>query len=138
MNTTRDVRLILEGKVKDSINLANPSDPQTSTLLAYRPQYGDYHDSGLAALFVKIQEVFPCTQTITNYEPVCSTFTREEDGFRQGKAFIQAGDIGNNMPVFGGSVYALAVQDCPEMGYSCLPDFLQVEIVCMLPRCECP
>ena len=76
VNTTRDVRLILEGKVKDSINLANPSDPQTSTLLAYRPQYGDYHDSGLAALFVKIQEVFPCTQTITNYEPVCSTFTR--------------------------------------------------------------
>lgn len=51
------------------------------------------------------------------YEPVCSTFSQEEDGFRKGKAFIQAGDVGNNMQVFDEeSVYALAVQDCPEIG----------------------
>ena len=138
VDSSRGVRLVMEGEVKDSISLANPSDPQTSTLLAYRPQYSDLHDSDLGALFVKIQDVFPCTRNITNYEPVCSTFSREEDGFRKGKAFVQAGDIGNNIPVFGGSVYALAVQDCPELNTSCLPNYLQVEIVCMLPRCECP
>jgi hypothetical protein len=130
---------MMDGEVKDTISLSDPSSDQTSTLLAYRPQYGDLHSSGLAGLFVNIQQVFPCTQTIDNYEPVCNTFSREEDGFRKGKAFIQAGDIGNNIKVFDeNSVYALAVQDCPEMNANCLPNYLQVEIVCMLPRCECP
>ena len=91
----------MEGKVKDTISLTNPADPQDSTLLAYRPKYSDLHNSDLAALFIKIQEVFPCTQKITKYEPVCSTFSREEDGFRKGKAFIQAGDIGNKKSSMG-------------------------------------
>ena len=51
VDSSRGVRFALEGQVKDSISLANPADPQTSTLLAYRPQYGDLHGSDLGALF---------------------------------------------------------------------------------------
>ena len=138
VDKSRNVKLIVEGEEQDSISLGDPSIGQTSTLLAYRPKYPDYHSSGLAGLFVNIKEVFPCTQKIDQYEPVCSTFSREEDGFRKGKAFIEAGDIGNNLKVFDDSVYALAVQDCPVLDGSCLPAYLQVEVVCLLPRCECP
>ena len=105
----------------------------------YEPNYQDYHSSGLAGLFINIKQVFPCTEKIDNCEPVCKTFSREEYGFRGGKAFIEAGDIGNNMKVFSGSsVYALAVQDCWELDGSCFPNYLQVEVVCMLPRYQCP
>ena len=128
----------MDGEEKDSISLSDPSTDQTSTILAYRPEYADYHSSGLAGLFVNIKEVFPCLQKIDKYEPVCNIFSREEDGFRKGRAFIEAGDIGNNLKVFDDSVYALAVQDCPVMGPNCLPNYLQTEVVCLLPRCECP
>ena len=130
----REVKLIKEGLTKDKININDPSAPQTSTLLAYRPQYDDFHDSGLAGLFVKIQDVFPCTQSVSNYEPVCSIFTSDDDGFRRGKRYVQAADVGNNMPVFGGDpVYALAVEGCPEMNTACLRTHVQIEIVCLLP-----
>ena len=139
VDKSRNVRLFVEGEQKDSISLSDPSVSQTSTLLAYRPKYHDLHDSNLAGLFVKIQEVFTCTSTITDYEPVCDIFTREEDGFRKGNAFIQAADNGNNIGVFGGaSVWGVAVQNCPEFTNNCFPNYLQFEVVCMLPRCECP
>ena len=129
----REVKLYKEGIHQDKINLKDPSAPQTSTLLAYRPQYDDFHDSGLAGLFVNIQDVYPCTQSIPNYEPVCTTFTRDEDGFRNAKRFIQAADTGNNMAVFGGdSVFALAVEGCPEMNEDCLHSWAQIDIACML------
>ena len=126
----------MEGETKDKLTIPinGPSAPQTSTLLAYRPQFEDYHESGLAGRFVKIQDVFPCTQDIANYEPVCSVFTQDEDGFRRGKRLIQAADIGNNIQVVGGdSVFALAVEGCPEMNADCLHTNVQIEIVCMLP-----
>ena len=140
-NGQRSVRLYKGNYVEqDSISLDDPSAPQTSTLLAYRPQYEDFHDSGLAGLFVKIEDVFPCTQTYFDYEPVCSVFTREEDGFRKGKRIIKAADIGNNINVFSNgasfgneAVFALAVEDCPEMNEDCLHSWAQFEIVCMLP-----
>ena len=134
-NGARSVKLYKEYYVEqDSISLEDPSAPQTSTLLAYRPRYDDFHDSGLAGLFVKIQDVFPCTQTFFDYEPVCSIFTREEDGFRKGKRLIKAADIGNNMHVFGDdSSFAIAVEGCPEMNEDCLHSWAQFEIVCMLP-----
>ena len=134
-NGRRSVVLYKEYVEQDSISLDNPSDPQTSTLLAYRPQYEDFHRSGLAGLFVKIQDVYPCTESIFDYEPVCSVFTREEDGFRKGKRIIKAADIGNNINVFGWdrSTFALAVEGCPEMNADCLHSWAQFEIVCMLP-----
>ena len=139
MGASRNVRLLVEGKQKDSISLSNPSKSQTSSLLAYRPKYNDFHKSGLAGLFVNVQEVFTCTAGIKDWEPVCDIFTREEDGFRKGNAFIQAADMGNNILVFGGkSVWGVAVQNCPELNNGCFPNYLHFEVVCMLPRCQCP
>ena len=45
-----------------TLNNFNPLTASTSTnnLLAYRPNYQDSHTSGLAALFVNIEGVFPC------------------------------------------------------------------------------
>ena len=139
VDPSRNVRLLIEGEIKDSISISDPSASQTSTLLAYRPNFNDVHNSGLAGLFVNIQEVFTCTSVITEYEPVCDIFTREEDGFRKGNAFIQAADNGNNINVFSGkSVWGVAVQNCPEFTTACFANYLQIEVVCMLPRCQCP
>ena len=139
MDSSRNLRLFVEGEKKDSISLSDPSAAKTSTLLAYRPKFNDLQNSGLAGLFVNIQEVFPCTNTIAEYEPVCSIFTREEDGFRKGNAWIEAADIGNNINVFSGkSVWGVAVQNCPEFTTACFANYMQIEVVCMLPRCECP
>ena len=134
-NGRRSVKLYKEYyDEQDSISINDPSAPQTSKLLAYRPQYDDFHKSGLAGLFVKIQGLYPCTQSIPNYEPVCTTFTRDEDGFRNAKRFIQAADTGGNINVFGGdSVFALAVEGCPEMNEDCLHSWAQFDVVCMLP-----
>ena len=137
---SRNVRLFLEGEQKDSISLSDPAASKTSTLLAYRPNYADYHSSGLAGLFVNIKSVLTCTSSITSYEPICQIFSREEDGFRKGKAFIVAADIGNNIQVFGNgvSVFGVAVQGCPQLTNECFSNYLQFEVVCMLPRCQCP
>jgi hypothetical protein len=138
MDGSRNLRIYVDGVQRDSISLSDPSASQTSSLLAYRPNYDDYHDSGLAGLFVNIQEVFPCTAAINEYEPICTDFTREEDGFRKGNAWIDVGDIGNNINVFGGkSVWGVAVQTCPEFTPDCFPSYLQTEVVCMLPRSIC-
>ena len=108
----------MEGEKKDSISISDPSVSQTSTLLAYRPRYNDMHDSNLAGLFVNIQQVFTCTSTIPDYVPVCDIFTREEDGFRKGNAFIQAADNGNSVGVFGrASVWGVAVQNLPILAF---------------------
>ena len=86
-----------------------------------------------------IQQVFTCTSTITDYKPVCDIFTREEDGFRKGNAFIQAADNGNSVGVFSrASAWGVTGQNCPEFTNTCFPNWLAFEVVCMLPRCECP
>jgi hypothetical protein len=138
MDKFRNLNIIVEGTKKDSISLSNPSSSQTSTLIAYRPNYNDYHNSGLGAVFFNIQKIFTCTSGIRDYEPVCSVFTREEEGFRKGNAFIAAADIGNNMDIFGGnSVVAVAIQNCSEFTTDCFSSYLQSEVVCMLPRDSC-
>ena len=140
VDSSRYLRLRLEGKTVDGITLSDPSKSQTSDVLAYRPNYEDLHDSGLAGIFVNIKKVFTCTEEIDEYAPICSTFTKEEDGFRKGKSYVELGDIGNNVKVFGNgvSVYALAVQGCKELTADCLQIYQQSEVVCLLPREQCP
>ena len=139
MDDARNIRINVEGDQLDSISLSDPSVSQTSTILAYRPEYQDYHGSNLGVLFVNIKEVFSCLNSLTYYEPVCSIFTREEDGFRKGRAFIEAADSGNDFDIFSGKpVWAVAVQDCPQFTNACFSNWMQFEVVCMLPRCECP
>ena len=102
------------------VSLSNPSQAVTSSnnLLAYRPRFADTHTSNLAGIFINMEGVFPCLQSLSNYNPICQVFTGEEDGFRGGRALIDAGDISNNLRVFSStsqiSTYGFAIQECPE------------------------
>ena len=125
------------------ITISNSSQAQTSpnNLLAYRPSYNDYHNTNLAGVFINLEGVFPCLVPLTTYNPICRVFTEEEDGFRNGRALIDAGDIGNNLRIFSSSrsilTYGIAIQECPEFDTTCFPQYLSFTVVCYLPRSAC-
>ena len=128
----------LDGTLIDSISLSDPAIDVSSTYLAYRPNYNDFHSSGLAGMFINMAAIYPC---ITNGAPVCRMFTLEEDGFNDGRAFIEAGEIGNNFRIFSTTTdiatYGFAIQDCTQMDTSCLPNLFHRVITCLLPREQC-
>lgn len=105
-----------------NITLSNTSEAVTSSdnLLAYWPRYADHHGSGLAAVFLNLEAIFPCTSVI----PQCGVLTHEDDGFFGGRSFIQAADIGNHFRIFSSSTdimtYGLALQDCTEFTSQCI------------------
>lgn len=125
------------------ISLSNPSQGTTSlnNLLAYRPQYGDQHGSGLGAIFINLEGVFPCLESLDKYYPICRVFTDEEDGFRNGRAVIDSGDDGNHFQIFSSSAniltYGFAIQECPELNASCFPNWHSFSVACYLPRETC-
>lgn len=151
MNTNRRLQLYTTNHTtlltSDSVQLAevtisDSSQASTSSnnLLAYRPRFGDLHGSGLGAIFINLEAVYPCLAQLSGYRPLCSTLTEEEDGFRDGRALIDAGDIGNNIQVFTGSnqlTYGIAIQQCPELNTTCLPVYHSFSVVCYLPRGPC-
>ena len=112
----------------------NPSTASTSSnnLLAYRPSFADHHTSGLAAIFVNIQGVFPCLSGRSS-APICKMFTYEGDGFRNGHAIIESADarlsddfgdaFGNNIPTF-----AFALSGCPTMSDDYFPTYAPIVI----------
>ena len=122
----------------DSISLSDPAIDVSSTYLAYRPNYSDYHSSGLAGMFINMAAIFPC---IAKGPPVCRIFTLEQDGFNGGRAIIESGDIGNDIEIFSTSTdtatYGFAIQDCTQMDSTCLPIKFEVVITCLLPREQC-
>ena len=126
-----------------TVSLSNPSQAVTSSnnLLAYRPQFADDHNSNLAGVFINMEGVFPCLQSLSNYHPICQVFSEEEDGFRGGRALIGAGDIGNNFRVFSStsriSTYGVAIQECPEFNTTCFPLYHEFAVACYLPRTTC-
>ena len=134
--------IISSGQIRTSISLANDSLSVTSAnnLVAYRPEFIDSHGSDLGALFLNIEGIFPCTKS-ASYLPTCGILTREEDGFFQGRPFIQAADSGNHFRVFNSTApiktYGLAIQGCPEINSSCLPSEAAIAIFCLLPRQQC-
>ena len=125
------------------VTISDSSLAQTSSnnLLAYRPRYNDEHSSNLAGVFINLEGVFPCLAPLTNYYPICRVFTEEEDGFRDGKALIDSGDIGNNLRVFSSSsnilTYGIAIQECPEFNTTCFPEYHSFTVACYLPRSAC-
>ena len=125
------------------ITISNSSQDQTSSnnLLAYRPRFSDGHNSNLAGVFINLEGVFPCLAPLTNYYPICRVFTDEEDGFRDGRALIDSGDIGNNLQVFSSSTsiltYGIAIQQCPEFNTACFPAYHSFTVACYLPRSAC-
>ena len=54
------------------ITISDSSQSYTSNLLAYRPRFGDLHSSGLGAIFVNLEGVFPCLTPLDEYQPICS------------------------------------------------------------------
>ena len=127
-----------------AISLTDPSQAVTSlnNLLAYRPRFADGHNSNLAGVFINMEGVFPCLQPLSGYFPVCQAFSEEDDGFRNGKALIGAGDIGNGLRVFNPSssnilTYGIAIQNCPEFTTECFPTSNSFSVACYLPRAAC-
>ena len=123
------------------LRISNISQSYTNNLLGYRPRFSDYHSSGLGAIFINIEGVFPCVAPLTTYHPICSTFTEEEDGFRNGKAIIDSADLGNDIRIFSTSAdiatYGIAFQQCPELNTTCFPTYHSFIITCYLPRAAC-
>ena len=125
------------------ISLSDSTQTVTSSnnLLAYRPRFADQHNSNLASVFINMEGVFPCLQSLSGYLPICKTYTEDDDGFRGGKALLDSGDTGNNFRVFSSSrnilTYGIAIQDCPEFNPSCFPSYHSLSIVCYLPRAAC-
>ena len=129
---------LVGGTLIDSISLSNPAIDVSSTYLAYRPNYNDYHSSGLAGMFINMGAIFPC---IAEGSPVCRMFTLEEDGFNGGHAFIESGDIGNSFQIFSTltevPTYGFAIQGCTQMDSICLRNWFHLVITCLLPREQC-
>ena len=150
MNTNRQLQLyatnhstLLAPTQLAQVTISDSSQPQTSSnnLLAYRPRYNDYHSTNLAGVFINLEGVFPCLAPPTNYNPICHVFTDEEDGFRGGRALIDAGDSGGDFRVFSSSsnilTYGIAIQECVEFNTTCFPGYHSFSVVCYLPRSVC-
>ena len=142
LSKSRNLRLKTQDGLTAMIPLRSGWSSRTSTnnILAYRPRYSDVHRSGLAGIFVNIEKIFPCIAG-TNYVPICSIFTSEEDGFRKGKQYIELGDLGNHVRVFGKNIatYGLAISGCPKLygTAGCFPRYVRSTVVCLLPRSSC-
>ena len=127
------------------IDLSNSAVAVTSSnnLFAYRPRFRDPHGSNLAAIFINLEGVFPCIQSLSGYVPICSIHTEEDDGFRRGKALIDTADFGSQLQVFSSPrdnnimTYGIAIQDCPEFTTGCFHTYQSFAIVCYLPREAC-
>ena len=142
LHSTNHSTLVLRDSTEIAeIRISNPSQSVTSSnnLLAYRPRFRDAHNSGLGAIFINIDGVFPCLARSANYAPICSIFSEEEDGFRNGMSFLSTGEGGNNFRVFSTTVrsYGIAVQNCPELNTTCFPTYVSIQVACYLPRGAC-
>ena len=122
----------------------NPARSSTSSnnLLAYRPSFSGLHSSNLGAFFFNLDGIFPCFNSPSGSGPICSLFTHEEDGFRNGRAVINAADVGNNFPVFGSAsqriaTFGFAFSGCSQMTLSCFGLSTEYSVVCLLPRSRC-
>ena len=124
------------------ISISNSSQAVTSSnnLLAYRPRFNGYHNSGLGAMFLNLPGIFPCIQS-QMYIPPCGVLTGEEDGFNNGRSIIQAADKGNNFRIFSSieniPTYGLALEGCAEFTAACWPTYAHYTIFCLLPRRLC-
>ena len=142
MSTNRDLIVDLPSGQRVSIAISDASRAVTSTnnLVAYRPRFVDYHRSGLGALFLNMEGIFPCLRS-TSGNLMCGMLTAEEDGFFQGRSFIQAADSGNTFRVFSSTsnikTYGFALEGCAEFTSACFREYAAVAVFCFLPRPQC-
>ena len=142
ISSSRVLEVNLPSGQREQLSLSDSSLSVTSSnnLVAYRPRYRDFHNSNLGALFFNIDGIFPCIASVT-YFPTCGILTLEEDGFFQGRSFLQAGDGGNSFRIFHTTEYiktfAFAVEGCAELNNDCFRIHAAVSIFCLLPRQHC-
>ena len=142
LSVSRVLNVYLPSGQHEQLSLSNSSLSVTSSnnLVAYRPRYQDGHNSNLGALFFNLDGIFPCIASVT-YMPTCEMSTLEEDGFFQGRSFLQAGDAGNNFRIFHTTkyikTYAFAVEGCAELNSGCFHTYAEVSVFCLLPRQHC-
>ena len=141
-----NVTTLLPGGSLDEVNISDSSQSATgaNNFVSYQPRYEDTTDLGhggsntMAAFFINMREVFPCTKSLTyRYHPVCKIFTNEEDGFRSYRSIIEAADSGNHFRIFSTTsdipTYGFGIQGCAEFTMDCLPTHHLIVIVCYVP-----
>ena len=121
----------------DSIAIGNGQTAKTSTILAYRPRYMDRYQTGLGAIFINLNQLFPCiANTVIN--PVCRRFTQDEDGFFNGKTITEGADGGNDINIFPNNArtYGFVFESCPYLNGNngCLRNYFQTFVTCFIPR----
>ena len=143
MTAERIISVKLPSGQLEELSLSDSSVSVTSSngLVIYRPRYQDLHHSpDLGALFFNIKGIFPCINS-TSYNPTCGILTYEEDGFFQGRSFIQAADGGNDFRIFSSTenikTYGFGIQGCAEFNTTCFPTYASFTVFCLLPREQC-
>ena len=115
----------------------SPSRNATSgNMLAYRPNYQDTFRSNLGTIFVHVEAVYPCATQ--RHQISCKLFPNEDDGFRGGRAILEAMDD-SEFRVFSGTTYAFAIEGCSQISYSCYSSqyILEYTLVCLLSSNVC-
>ena len=125
-----------------SISIADAAADATSgnNLLAYRPDYPDFHGSNLGTIFLNLRGIFPCLDNTTAApRAICSPGAWEEDGLNGGQSLVHAIDTGDRISVFGTDIltYAIAVRGCAQLNENCFPNSYVIAITCQLPRESC-
>ena len=121
------------------VSLNSPSQSATSSnnLLAYRPSFSDTHSSNLGTILLNMRGIFPCLGPGSD-TAICGPFTRDDDGFNEGRSLVHTMDAGNDISVFGNTLtYAIAVEGCPQLNTDCLPSWYSFTVTCQLPRQSC-
>jgi hypothetical protein len=125
--------------IKEVITLKG-KDAITGKILAYRAEYNDYHKSGLGAVFVNLEALFPCIKK-AGVMPACHLTSQEEDGFAKGAPIVTAQDLGNDLKIFSTSsnikTFGFVAQGCKELlntEETCMPYYYEKNLVCYLPR----
>ncbi|XP_019851978.1 PREDICTED: uncharacterized protein LOC109581919 [Amphimedon queenslandica] len=124
------------GPELDAIDIKDGSAGVTSNILAYRPNFNT-HNLKLAAVFINLENLFPCIKKGQNYVPSCTSLTQGEGGFNKGRPLLQAGDTGNNFKVFSAttSTYGFAFSGCTKFtgAAPCMDKYYTFSIACFLP-----
>ena len=142
-NPPNQLLLILPNGDNEVIAVTDFSVDATSSnnLLAYRPRFEQVGSTNLAGLFLNMLGIFPCLESVRPFGPDCGILTDEEDGFRPGRRYIQAGDVGNTLRIFSSSedipTYGLAIEGCEELDTDCIPNNYAFTVFCLLPRPQC-
>ena len=117
----------------DTLGFGDGTKNITSSLLAYRTNFKT-HGQALAAVFLNLEAIFPCSKG-KPYVPPCTASMHEEDGFNKGFPILQAGDSGENFKVFDGSTYAFAFSGCTRFtgAAPCMQKYYAFSVACFLP-----